>query len=172
MSSEEDKDKNKDKERLYPWGAGTGTYKILMILLAFNVVAASLLFITQVEIPFLQGEDVGLGDILPKAFGQVSMDGGVDVPVVDTPEVQPPEVVKGENTRLILICMFIIAFNFILVWFSIRIGMWLVRIRVHCIKIGWFKICWIFVFLEWVTWTITFAATIITLVVILKCWWG
>ena len=140
-----------------------------MILLAFNVVAASLLFITEVEIPFLQGEDVMIKDILPKAFGQV-VDGGVDVPVVDVPVGQPPEVEDKPGTISVLVCIFIIGLNFLFVWFSIRISMWVVRIRVDCIGRGWFKICWIFVAIEWITWIITFVATIVTLVLILMCW--
>lgn len=160
------KEDTPDKEGHYPWGARTATYKILMVLLAFNVIAASLLFITYVEIPFLQGEDVKFIDILQTAHGQVTTPGGTDT-MVETPVEVP---VENEKTGWILVCLFVVFINFLLVWFTIRISFWIVRIHVECKRVGWFAWCWIFVAIEWITWTITIVATIITLGVILVCW--
>jgi len=163
------KENDSDKEGLYPWGARSATYKVLMILLAFNVVAASLLFLTYVEIPFLQGENTMDLDMVHKAFAQVTTGGDVDVPPVDVP-IEPPVMGNDEKTHWILICLFVVFINFILVWFTIRISMWIVRIHVDCKRRGWFVWCWVFVAIEWITWIITFVATIITLGVIIVCW--
>ena len=137
MSKEETPEK-----AVYPWGTKSGTFKGLMILLAINVSLVSVMFVTEVEIPFLQGE-----------------------------EVFNPNMTIGEFVnQWILICIFVVMINLVLVWFSIRISRWILQIHIECIRVGRKWYCWIFFAIEWIVIVITYLAAFVTLAVIIICW--
>jgi len=130
------------EKAVYPWGTKSGTFKGLIILLAINVSLASVMFVTQVEIPFLQGE-----------------------------KVFDPNMPVGEiGNHLSLICIFIVVINFVFVWFSIRISRWILKIHIECIRVGKKWYCWIFYAIEWIVLIITYVASFSTLAVIIYCW--
>lgn len=43
-------------EKSYPWGNKSKTHNFLVFFVAFNIIALSVMFLTIIEIPFIQGE--------------------------------------------------------------------------------------------------------------------
>lgn len=136
------KDENKDIETVYPWGKKTATYKAVLAILAFNVVALSIVFLAFVEVPVLQGGEGLLGN----------------------------EPVKLGEIVVIWwwVCIGIIAFNVIITWVLIRVGRWFWYYEHHC---HWWG-CHTWIVFAWIVWFITLVNVVITMSVIWYCWFG
>ena len=137
-------DKPRDITREYPWGTKTKTYKAWLVLFSINVIVLSGLFLALIEVPEL--------------FRSAGDAGSLDVPAFEAVD------------RFLVWCFFIIVANVILVWMTKTVGGWLSSLEEVCWEqdCNWWCLCcnkWLCIFvsvLKWVTWVVTFLATVIT----------
>ena len=155
------KDENKDIETVYPWGQKTATYKVVLAILAFNVLALSIVLVAFVEVPALQGENLFLGDPYSKRPG---IDVSEPEPDVPAPIPEGPPKLGDIVIEWWWWCILIVIPNIIITYILIRIGRRVWWYEHHCHSWGchWVKV------IGWIIWTITIITAIATLLLI---WW-
>lgn len=170
-----------DNPRSYPWGNNTATYKVWLVLLTVNIIAIGVLFVVDVEIPFIQ-EATNPNAALEKGSsgslavgnetrGTASTGGGLTT---------GPQVAVSENAVVDWLDrygMWVIIGNVVLVTVFKTVGKWLTVVETWCRNLctcKWYKpwccigqlFCWLVTVLKWVTWVIAVVSSVITTVLV------
>lgn len=163
-----------DNPRSYPWGENTGTYKLWLTLITINIIALSVVFLVDVEIPYLvevsnqnglgQSESLLVGN---STTGVASSSGGFESPLAEAIPVN----------NLVEYGKWVIVANVVLVWVLKTVGKWLTTVEKWCrdmCKCKWYKpwcclgrlFCWFVTVVKWVTYVIAVASSVITSVLV------
>lgn len=167
--------------RSYPWGDNTGTYKLWLALITINIVALSVLFLVQVEIPFLQ-ESLNPTAIIDKgSSGSLAVGNSTGgVASTGTGLESGAQVAVGTSSAVDWLDkygMWVIVGNVVLVWVLKTVGKWLSVVERWCrnlCKCKWYKpwcclgrlFCWFVTVLKWVTWVIAVVSSVVTSVLV------
>ncbi len=170
-----------ENPRSYPWGDNTATYKVWIVLITVNIIALSVLFVAEVEIPFLQ-ESLNPNAALEKgSSGSLAVGnstGGVASTGAGLETGQQVEVSKNPVVDwLDKWGYWVVIGNIVTVWVLKTVGAWLSVVEKWCRDLcscKWYKpwccigqlFCWFVTVLKWVTWVVAVATSAITSVLV------
>ena len=169
-----------ENPRSYPWGTNTATYKVWLLLITLNIIAISVLFVVEVEIPFIQeatnpvGIEKGSSGSLAvgNETGSVASS-GTGLQTDPREAVSDNDVVDWLNNY----GMWVIVGNVVLVTVLKTVGKWLTVVERWCrnmCKCKWYKpwcclgrlFCWFVTVMKWVTWVVAVVSSVITSVLV------
>ena len=140
----------KDPERSYPWGTNTGTYKLWLTLISINIIALSVLFLINFEIPLI-------AELTNQEVTSTQSGSFVD--------------------KIQEYGMWVIVANVVTVWILKTVGRWLTVVEKWCrdlCKCKWYKpwcclgrlFCWFVTVTKWITYVVAVASSVITSVLV------
>lgn len=167
-----------DNPRSYPWGNNTGTYKLWLLLITVNIIAVSVLFLVNVEIPYIQEAANPTAALEKGSSGSLAVGNETrGTATTGTGLTTGPQVAVGVSPVVDWLDkygMWVIVGNIVLVTVLKTVGGWLTTVEKWCrtCECCWSPscwgcclgklFCWFVTVVKWVTWVIAVVSSVVT----------